>query len=170
MFYENSVYTLANNSMEVGTMKLGYRLDEKGKEVIGTSKIKTKIRKMDVELFVNVNRDVSYPLNSPHNQGLHVKVCGKSEAFFTELNVLDVVNEQQLIDYINEFFNRQGDFVMITKALKGETFSYDTPVYDRMAITNQSYANWDDDLEDLEDNADDVVAVFLNDNLRWEVA
>lgn len=151
-------------------MKLGYRLDDSGKEVLGTSKIKTKIRDIEVELFVDVNRDVSYPLNSPHNQGLHVKVCGKSEAFFTELNVVDVADEAALIEYVNEVFSDQGDFVLISKALKGETFAYDAPVYNRTAINDKSYANWDDDLEDLEDNAEDVVAVFLNDHLRWEIA
>lgn len=151
-------------------MKLGYRLDDSGKEVRGTSKIKTKIRDIEVELFVDVNRDVSYPLNSPHNQGLHVRICGKSEAFVTELNVLEVVDESALIRYINDVFSRQGDFVMISKALKGETFAYDAPVLDRDAINNKSYVNWDDDLEDLQDNAEDVVAVFLNDHLRWEVA
>ena len=151
-------------------MRLGYCLDDKGKEVLGTSKIKTQIRDMDLELLVDVNKDVSYPLNSPHNQGFHVKVCGKSEAFFTEMNIVDVEDEQGLIAKVNEVFNRQGDFVMIKKALKGETFSFDAKVYDKTAINDKAYANWDDDLEDLEDNADCVVAVFLNDHLRWEVA
>ena len=150
-------------------MKLGYRLDESGKEVLGTSKIKTTIRNIDVELFVDVNRDVSYPLNSKHNKGLHVKVCGKSEAFFTEIDVMDIFEEKTLISYVSDFFEREGDFVMISKALKGETFAYDAQVYDRKAINNKSYANWDDDLEDLEDNADSLVEVFLNDHLRWEV-
>ena len=168
MFYENSVYTLGLNSTEAETMKLGYRLDDSGKEVLGTSKIKTKIRDIDVELFVDVNRDVSYPLNSPHNQGIHVKICGKSEAFFTELNIIEVTDETALIEYVNDVFSCQGEFVMISKALKGETFAYDAQVYDRTAINNKSYANWDE--EDLEDNADDVVSVFLNDHLRWEVA
>lgn len=155
---------------EAGTMKLGYRIDDNGKEVIGTSKIKTKIRDIDVELFVDINRDVSYPLNSPHNHGLHVKVCGKSEAFFAEMNIDEAENEDSLIRQVNDIINRTGDFVMISKALKGETFGYDAQVYDREAINNKSYASWDDDLEDLEDNADSLVAVFLNDHLRWEVA
>jgi len=60
-------------------------------------------------------------------------------------------------------------FVMITTAQAGETFSYQSQVYNQTAIDNKSYDCWDEDAEDLEDSADEVVSVFLNDQLRWEV-
>ena len=120
-------------------------------------------------MFVSLNRDVSYPLSSPHNKGFHVKVCGTSEAFFTEMNVNDIVTEDELIEVVNHKFDAKGDYVMISKAQPGETFAYDAQVYDRHAIEQKSYSNWDDDLEDLEDNAQQLVKVFLNDQLRWEV-
>lgn len=150
-------------------MRLGYREDADGHEVVGTSRIAAKIRDMDVELFVDINRDVSYPLSSPHNKGFHVKVCGTSEAFRTEMNVTDVQDKEQLIAAVKATFDCSDEYVMIGAGLSGETFSYDAQVYNRTAINNKSYANWDDDLEDLEDNTDKLVRVVLNDHLRWQV-
>ena len=150
-------------------MMLGYRKDEDGNEVVGITRIEAKIREMEVELFVNKNKDVSYPLSSPHNTGFHVKVHGTSEAFFTEINVQDVTDKEQLIAAVKGRFDCPDDYAMISPADSGETFNYDSQVYNRTAIENKSYDCWDDDLEDLEDNADKVVAVFLNDHLQWEV-
>jgi hypothetical protein len=55
---------------------------------------------------------------------------------------------------------------MITDAVAGESFPYGSRVYSRTAISNKSYADWGDDLEELDDHADSVVPVFLNDQLR----
>jgi hypothetical protein len=85
------------------------------------------------------------------------------------MNVNDIVTEDELIEVVNHKFDAKGDYVMISKAQPGETFAYDAQVYDRHAIEQKSYSNWDDDLEDLEDNAQQLVKVFLNDQLRWEV-
>lgn len=150
-------------------MKLGYKIDENGKECLSTSIISTRIRELDVDLYINVNRDLSYPLSSPHNQGYHVKVVGKREAFRTEFNLNDVNTEEQLVAAINDKFNSQDEFVRIGNGKSGETFDYETKVYNKTAIDKKAYADWDDDLEDLEDNADQVISVFLNDHLRWEV-
>jgi hypothetical protein len=150
-------------------MKLGYRKDDDGNEVVGVTRIEAKIREMDVELFVNKNKDVSYPLSSPHNKGFHVKVHGTSEAFFTEMNIQDVADKDQLIAAVKGQFDCTDDYAMISPADSGETFNYDSQVYNRTAIENKNYDSWDEDLEELEDNADKVVAVFLNDHLQWEV-
>lgn len=150
-------------------MKLGYRKNLDGEVVPGTSKIKTTIRQLEVELLVDINRDVSYPLSSPHNKGFHVKICGTSEAFFTEFNVNDVEDEESLVSAVRQQFDSADEFIMISKALPGETFSYDAQVYNHSAIKDKRYSNWDDDLEDIEDNADQIVKVVLNDHLRWEV-
>lgn len=150
-------------------MKLGYRKDEDGNEVVGVTRVEAQIREMAVELFVNKNADVSYPLSSPHNKGFHVKVHGTSEAFFTEMNIQDVINKEELIAAVKSRFDCTDDYAMISPADSGETFNYDSQVYNRTAIENKNYDSWDEDLEDLEDNADKVVAVFLNDHLQWEV-
>lgn len=150
-------------------MKLGYRKDEDGNEVVGVTRVEAQIRDMAVELFVNKNADVSYPLSSPHNKGFHVKIHGTSEAFATEMNIQDVTSKDELIAAIKSRFDSTDDYAMISPADAGETFNYDSQVYNRTAIENKSYDSWDEDLEDLEDNADKVVAVFLNDHLQWEV-
>lgn len=150
-------------------MKLGYKLDESGRECLSTSIISTRIRDLDVDLYINVNRDLSYPLSSPHNQGYHVKVIGQSEAFRTEFNINNVATEDEMVSAINDKFSPADDFVRIGNAKSGETYDFETKVYNRTAIEKKSYADWDDDLEDLEDNAENLVSVFLNNHLRWEV-
>jgi len=150
-------------------MELGYKIDDSGQKIHATTIIPTRIKAQDVELLVNVNRDVSYPLNSPHNRGLHIKVRDKDKICITELNLEEITTEQELLTAVNEFFDDNDDYVMIENAAPGETFPYDSQVYNLTAINNHSYHGWDDDLEDLEDNADHQVTVFLNDNLRWQV-
>jgi hypothetical protein len=151
-------------------MPLGYKTDENGKECLSTSIIDTRIKALDVELYVNVNKDLSYPLSSPHNNGFHVKVIGKTEAFRTEFNINKVATEEALIDAVSQFFFYPDQYVKIGTAQPFETFAFETEIYNRTKIDNKSYSSWDEDLEDLEDNANNVVGVFLNDHLRWEVA
>mgnify|MGYP003624989260 CR=1 FL=1 len=151
------------------SVKLGYRIDDNGNEVIGTSTISTRIKELDVKLLIHINKDVSYPLQSPHNKGFHVKVRGKDGKLISDFNVNDVTTESELIDAVIDFFNNKDKYVMITSAVSGETFQYETKVYNQTAIDNKSYDCWDEDLEDLEDNVDHIVTVFLNNELRWEV-
>lgn len=150
-------------------MKLGYKIDENGRECLSTSVISTRIRQLEVDLYVDVNKDLSYPLSSPHNKGYHVKVVGKREAFRTEFNVIDVTTEEEMIAAVNQRFDSEDEYVRIGNGKSGETFDFETKVYNKTAIQNKTYADWDDDLEDLEDNAEQVLPVFLNDHLRWEV-
>ncbi len=150
-------------------MKLGYKIDDNGNECLSASVISTRIRELDVELYITVNKDLSYPLSSPHNNGYHVKVVGKREAFRTEFNIDEVADEQAMIAAVNDKFNLTDEYLKIGSAKPGETFDFGTKVYNKTAIDQKSYGDWDDDLEDLEDNADKVVPVFLNDHLRWEV-
>lgn len=151
------------------SVKLGYRIDDNGNEVIGTSTISTRIKELDVKLLIHINKDVSYPLQSPHNKGFRVKVRGKDGKLISDFNVNDVTTESELIDAVIDFFNNKDKYVMITSAVSGETFQYETKVYNQTAIDNKSYDCWDEDLEDLEDNVDHIVTVFLNNELRWEV-
>jgi hypothetical protein len=165
------VHIRCSDEKQGKNMRLGYRINEDGAEVVGTTRIETTIREMAVELYVDKNADVSYPLSSPHNKGFHVKIHGTSEAFFTEMNINDVTEKEQLIKAVISRFDCPDIYVMISSgnANSGDTFNYDSQVYNRTAIDNKSYNNWDEDLEELEDNADKVVTVFLNDHLRWEV-
>lgn len=149
-------------------MKLGYIIDDSGNEHRATSIIDAHIRALDVKLLVNVNKDINYPLSSPHNRGLHVKVQSNNE-LITELNIEALSSEADLLDTVKRFFDTQAHYVMITSAAAGESFPYSTPVYNRSAIDDKSYDSWDEDLEDLEDNADKLVTVFLNDQLRWQI-
>ena len=150
-------------------MRLGYTTDDSGSQITCTTVIPTHIRDIDVELLVHVNRDISYPLQSPHNRGLHVDVRQLSGGSITDFNVNEVTGEAELIDAVNDFFDSEDKYVMISDAACGETFSYETEVYDQTAIDNKSYDCWDDDKENLEDNADHLVSVFLNNKLRWQV-
>lgn len=150
-------------------MKLGYTKDHNGNEVSGTTIIPAHIRALDVALFVHRNRDISYPLQSPHNKGFHVDIQQQGGESITEFNVNGVSNESELIDAVNQHFDNPDTFVMITSALSGDTFAYETSVFDQTAIDNHSYDCWDEDKEELEDNAERVVPVFLNDQLRWQV-
>jgi hypothetical protein len=150
-------------------MRLGYKTDDSGHQHIGTSVTATRIRDLDVELFVTINKNVSYPLESSHNKGFHVEVHGKNAELITDFNVNDVATEFELIAAVTDFFTPKDNYVMITSAASGETFHYETEVYNQSAIDNKSYDCWDEDLEQLEDNADQVVAVFLNSELCWQV-
>ena len=150
-------------------MELGYKTDDSGHKIHATSIIPARIKALEVELLVNVNRDVSYPLNSPHNRGLHVKIREKDNSLITELNLELVANEQELLTAVDEYFDDNDEYVMISTAAPGETFPYDSQIYNLTAIKNHSYYGWDDDIEDLEDNSEQQVTVFLNEHLRWQV-
>ena len=90
-------------------MELGYKIDDSGQKIHATTIIPTRIKAQDVELLVNVNRDVSYPLNSPHNRGLHIKVRDKDKICITELNLEEITTEQELLTAVNEFFDDNDD-------------------------------------------------------------
>ncbi len=153
-------------------MRPGHQTDSKGNEPINAvhpSVISAHLRALDVELIVKANKDLSYPLSSPHNNGLHVIVQDKKAAVITQFNTADVESETELIAAVNDFFNSNDQYVMITSASVGDTFAYNTTVYNQTAIDNKSYDCWDEDLETLEDHADQVVSVTLNDELRWQV-
>ena len=150
-------------------MKIGYRIEDNGNEVIGTSTISTRIKELDVNIFVHINKDVSYPLQSSPNKGFHVKVQGIEGKLISDFNVYDVATESELINAVIDFFNNKDKYVMITSAASGETFHYETKVYNQTAIDNKSYDCWDEDLDELEDNVDHISTVFLNNKLRWEV-
>lgn len=150
-------------------MQLGYKLDDDGHEVMGISVIDSHIRGVDVTLIYYINKDISYPLSSPHNKGFHVAVHGVDDEFITEVNVNDVANEEELVAKVTQLFHSQDEYVMITSANSGETFPFTTRVYDQTAINDKRYDCWDEDAEDLEDNADKVAPIFLNDQLRWQV-
>lgn len=150
-------------------MKLGYKTDQDGHQLIGISITPARIRELDVKLLVKINKNVSYPLQSQHNKGFHVDVQGENGELITELDVNDVTTEPELIAVVTDFFSSTDHYVMITSVAAGETFHYQAKVYNQSAIDNKSYDSWDDDLDELEDNADRVVPVFLNSELRWQV-
>ena len=148
---------------------LGHEIDENRDASIGNSTIATRIKDLEVKLLVHINKDVSYPLQSPHNKGFHVSVQGKNGELITDFNINDVTSETDLMNAVVDYFNSKDKFVMITSAVAGETFHYETKVYNQTAIDNKSYDCWDEDLDEIEDNADHLVSVFLNNELRWQV-
>ncbi|MFT5163187.1 MAG: hypothetical protein ACI9FJ_001772 [Alteromonadaceae bacterium] len=151
-------------------MKIGYKTDENGNEHIAITTIDAHIRAVNVKLLVNINKDVNYPLSSPHNHGYHVLVHNQDNQTLCEFNIETATTQAEVIAATSDFFANQDQFVMIApQAKSGDTFDYTTQVYDKTAIENKNYDCWDEDLEDLEDNADKVVSVKLNDQLRWEV-
>ncbi|NQY38442.1 MAG: hypothetical protein HRT37_26630 [Alteromonadaceae bacterium] len=150
-------------------MKLGYKTDDNGHEIIATTITPARIKELDVNLHVSVNHDVSYPLQSSHNKGFHIIVKDTNNQVITDFNIDNIKSESELIESSNKFFTSEDSFVMITSSTAGETFPYDEKVYNQTAMNNKSYSSFDDDLEELEDNAERIVDVFLNDELRWQV-
>lgn len=150
-------------------MEFGYKMGDLGDKIHATSVIPAHIKALDVELLVNINHDVSYPLNSPHNRGLHVKIRDNNKTFITELNIEKVATEQELIQAVTDSFHINDEYVMINKAVSGDTFPFDSPVFNLTAINNQSYHGWDDDQQELDDDVDQQTRVFLNEKLRWQV-
>lgn len=153
-------------------MSLGYTTDENGHEYMATTHIATRIRQLDVDLQLSVNCDLSYPLNSPHNQGFHVKVVDQSDGLIAEFNLNSAETEQQVIEAVKARFEISDHYQVIApkNAQTGDTFAFNHhEIYNRTAIDNKAYADWDDDLEEIDDHAEQVADVTLNDQLRWQI-
>ena len=155
--YTQQIFT----NIKDNKVRLGYKTDENGHDIIATTITSTRIKELDVKLFVSVNHDVSYPLQSSHNKGFHVLVKGEDNQLITDFNVDNIETELELIEAAKKYFSSEDQFVMITPASSGETFPFEEEVYNQTAINNKSYASYADDLEELEENIDHTVNVFF---------